>query len=47
MAKKKSGHVAIPFLITLLLGIVGIGGIAMFVFQRISYEEPDLSLINI
>lgn len=42
MAKKKSGHVAIPFLITLLLGIVGIGGIAMFVFQRISYEEPDI-----
>lgn len=42
MAKKKSGHVAIPFLIALLLGIVGIGGVAMFVFQRISYQEPDV-----
>ncbi len=42
MAKKKSGHVAIPFLIALLLGIVGIGGVAMFVFQRISYKEPEI-----
>ncbi len=33
--KKKGGHVAIPFLIAFLLGIVCIGGIAMMIFQSI------------
>ncbi len=34
--KKKRGHVAIPFLLAFLLGIVGIGGIAMYLFNRLS-----------
>ncbi|MDE6005813.1 MAG: LCP family protein [Oscillospiraceae bacterium] len=37
MAKsKKKGHVAIPFLLAFLLGIVGIGGVAMYIFNQIS-----------
>lgn len=41
--KKKTGHVAIPFLIALLLGIVGIGGVAMFVFQKINADNgPEI-----
>lgn len=40
--KKKTGHVAIPFLITLLLGIVGMGGIALYVFNKIGDEPPEV-----
>lgn len=41
--KKKTGHVAIPFLIALLLGIVGIGGVAMFVFKKINADNgPEI-----
>ncbi|MCR4646801.1 MAG: LCP family protein [Oscillospiraceae bacterium] len=41
--KKKTGHVAIPFLIALLLGIVGIGGVAMFVFKKINANNgPEI-----
>ncbi|MDE5754437.1 MAG: LCP family protein [Oscillospiraceae bacterium] len=39
MAKSKKGHVAIPFLLAFLLGIVCIGGIAMYLFDRISSKE--------
>ncbi|MDE5769328.1 MAG: LCP family protein [Oscillospiraceae bacterium] len=39
MAKSKKGHVAIPFLLAFLLGIVCIGGIAMYLFNRISSKE--------
>lgn len=42
MAKKKTGHVAIPFLIALLLGIVCIGGVAMYVFNHIGLDEVDI-----
>ena len=40
--KKKKGHVAIPFLLTLLLGIVGIGAIAMFVFNKIDLNKENI-----
>ena len=41
--KKKTGHVAIPFLIALLLGIVGIGGVAMFVFKKLNANNgPEI-----
>ncbi|MDE6707205.1 MAG: LCP family protein [Oscillospiraceae bacterium] len=36
MAKAKKGHVAIPFLLAFLLGIIGIGGVAMYIFNQIS-----------
>ena len=34
--KGKNGHVAIPFLLAFLLGIVGIGGIAMYIFNQLN-----------
>lgn len=40
--KKKKGHVAIPFLLTLLLGIVGIGGVAMYVFDKIGLSDENI-----
>lgn len=40
--KKKSGHVAIPFLLTLLLGIVGIGGIATYLFNKIGLDKDHI-----
>lgn len=42
MAKKKTGHVAIPFLIALLLGILVIGGIAMYVFDHIGLHDVEM-----
>ncbi len=33
--KKKKGHVAIPFLLAFLLAILGIGGIAMYLFKQL------------
>ena len=36
MAKAKKGHVAIQFLLAFLLGIIGIGGVAMYIFNQIS-----------
>lgn len=46
MAKKKTGHVAIPFLIALLLGILVIGGIAMYVFGQIGLGEKDVKVMQ-
>ncbi len=37
--KKKKSHVAIPFLLTLILGIVVLGGIAMYVFKHIGINQ--------
>lgn len=39
MAKAKKGHVAIPFLLAFLLGIVVIGGIAAYMFNKLSAKE--------
>ncbi|MDE5738648.1 MAG: LCP family protein [Oscillospiraceae bacterium] len=39
MAKAKKGHVAIPFLLAFLLGIVGIGGVAMYIFNQINSDS--------
>lgn len=37
--KKKKGHVAIPFLVTLLIGIIGLGGTAMYLFDHIGINQ--------
>ncbi len=46
MAKAKKGHVAIPFLLAFLLGIVGIGGIAMYLFNMLSATEGPKSMTS-
>ncbi|MBQ8182084.1 MAG: LCP family protein [Ruminococcus sp.] len=40
MSKKKSGHIAIPFLATLFIGLVIIGGAAMMLIKYLNREEP-------
>lgn len=40
--KKKKGHVAVPFLLTLLLGIVGIGGVAMYVYNHLDINKENV-----
>ena len=40
--KKNRGHVAIPFLLSLLLGIIVIGGIAWYVFQHLSINQQEV-----
>ncbi|MBR0485503.1 MAG: LCP family protein [Oscillospiraceae bacterium] len=42
--KQKKGHVAIPFLLAFLLGIVGIGGVAMYLFNQLSAKEDIRSI---
>ena len=37
--KKKTGHVAVPFLLTLLIGVLGLGGIAMYLFNHIGINQ--------
>ncbi|MBE6875120.1 MAG: LytR family transcriptional regulator [Ruminococcus sp.] len=44
MAKQKKGHVAIPFLLAFLLGIVGIGGIAMYLYNQLGAKEDIRSI---
>jgi len=46
MAKSKKGHVAIPFLLAFLLGIVCIGGIAMYLFNRLSAKDDTRASIS-
>ncbi len=47
MAKsKKKGHVAIPFLLAFLLGILGIGGIAMYLFNQISSKNDTRQMVS-
>ncbi len=46
MAKAKKGHVAIPFLLAFLLGIVGIGGIALYLFNQLSAKEDTRSMVS-
>ena len=46
MAKAKKGHVAIPFLIALLLGIVVIGGIAWYLFNRLSVKDDTRAAVS-
>lgn len=36
--KKKKGHVAIPFLLAFLLAILGIGGIAVYLFRQLDSD---------
>lgn len=40
MSKKKSGHIAIPFLATLFIGLIIIGGGAMVLMKYLNREEP-------
>ncbi len=45
--KKKTGSVAIPFLITLLISLIVIGGAAMFIYDKIDDDESSLTpMIN-
>lgn len=47
MKKKKTGSVAIPFLITFLISLVIIGGAAMFIYDKIDNDESSLvSMVN-
>ena len=46
MAKSKKGHVAIPFLLAFLLGIVCIGGIAMYLFNKLSTKEDTRASVS-
>ncbi len=40
--KKKTGSVAIPFLITFLVSLVIIGGAAMFIYDKVDNDESSL-----
>ncbi len=44
--RKKKGHVAIPFLLAFLLGIIGIGGIAMYIFSLIGGSDDEIQKMN-
>ncbi|MBQ3566841.1 MAG: LCP family protein [Oscillospiraceae bacterium] len=47
MKKKKTGSVAIPFLITFLISLVIIGGAAMYIYDKIDNDESSLvSMVN-
>jgi len=47
MKKKKTGSVAIPFLITFLISLVIIGGAAMFIYDKLDDDESSLeSMVN-
>lgn len=47
MKTKKTGSVAIPFLITFLISLVLIGGAAMFIYDKIDNDESSLeSMVN-
>ena len=46
MAKAKKGHVAIPFLLAFLLGIVGIGGIAFYLFNQLNAKDDTRSMVS-
>ncbi len=47
MKKKKTGSIAIPFLITFLISLVIIGGAAMFIYDKIDNDESSLeSMVN-
>ncbi len=40
--KKRGGHVAIPFLLAFLLAILGIGAIAMYLFDKLDGEDNTI-----
>lgn len=42
MKKKKTGSVAIPFLITLIISLAVIGGIAAYIYSKIDKKEASL-----
>lgn len=42
MKKKKSGSIAIPFLLTFLISLIIIGGIAMIIYDKIDSENSSL-----
>lgn len=47
MKKKKTGSVAIPFLITLLISLVLIGGAAIIIYDKIDNDDSSLiSMVN-
>ncbi len=42
--KKKKGHVAIPFLLAFLIAIVGMGGIAIYLFNQLDGSDDPIKL---
>jgi hypothetical protein len=46
MKKKKKGHVAVPFLLAFLLGIIGIGGVAYLLFNQLNGNEDVILKMN-
>ena len=42
MKRKKSGSVAIPFLLTFLISLIIIGGIAIFIYDKINSDDSSL-----
>ena len=41
MAKKKTGHVAIPFLLTIFIGLIVIGGLAAGLFNYLGLGQGE------
>lgn len=44
--KKKSGSIAIPFLLTFLIALIIIGGIAMIIYDKIDSDNSSLLTMN-
>ena len=45
--KKKSGSIAIPFLLTFLISLIVIGGIAMIIYDKIDKDDSSLlTMVN-
>lgn len=41
MTKKKNGRIAVPFLITIFIGLLIIGGAALFIYNYFGFNEGD------
>ena len=39
MARKKSGHIAVPFLITIFIGLIVVGGMAFGVYRYFGFGK--------
>lgn len=46
MKKKRSGSIAIPFLMTFLISLIIIGGIAMIIYDKIDRDNSSLLTMN-
>ena len=46
MKKKRSGSIAIPFLLTFLISLIIIGGITMIIYDKIDSDNSSLLTMN-